>query len=120
MPHGNWWFPVWHRAYLYWFENIIRKLSGDILFTLPYWDWTEYPEIPASMFDGVLTPTDKAYLPYTQDEAVLQILSSPPLLPSGAAWVQCKTIRWSCGDTNPLTICGKLCLVIMETKRPRK
>ncbi len=78
-PHGNWWFPVWHRAYLYWFENIIRKLSGDILFTLPYWDWTEYPEIPASMFDGVLTPTDKAYLPYTQDEAVFTDFIKPSL-----------------------------------------
>lgn len=78
-PHGNWWFPVWHRAYLYWFENIIRKLSGDALFTLPYWDWTECPEIPASMFEGVLTPTDEAYLPYTQDEAVFTKFIKDPL-----------------------------------------
>jgi hypothetical protein len=45
-PHGNWWFLPWHRAYLYYFERILRwaaKQTGhpkaDSL-ALPYWDYT--------------------------------------------------------------------------------
>ncbi|WZP00961.1 tyrosinase family protein [Isosphaeraceae bacterium EP7] len=38
--HGNWWFLPWHRAYLLYFEKIIRAYSGDPGFMLPYWDWT--------------------------------------------------------------------------------
>ncbi len=64
-PHGNWWFYVWHRGYLGYFEETIRSLSGDPTFAIPYWDWTMLPEIPASMFDGLLTPRDMAFEPYT-------------------------------------------------------
>lgn len=38
--HGTQWFWSWHRMYLYWFERIIRKMSGDSSFALPYWDYT--------------------------------------------------------------------------------
>lgn len=55
-PHGNWWFLPWHRAYLGWFEQICRELSGDPQFALPYWDWTAEPSLPEGMFDGVLDP----------------------------------------------------------------
>lgn len=64
-PHGNWWFYVWHRGYVGYFEQTIRMLSGDPQFAMPYWDWTSQPEILAAMFDGVLSPTDPAYAPYT-------------------------------------------------------
>ncbi len=33
-------FWPWHRMYLYWFERIIRKMSGDPNFALPYWNWS--------------------------------------------------------------------------------
>jgi tyrosinase len=66
-PHGNWWFYVWHRGYLGYFEQTIRRLSRDPNFAIPYWDWTQLPQIPDSMFDGVLTPTDSAYEPFTKD-----------------------------------------------------
>jgi tyrosinase len=66
-PHGNWWFYVWHRGYIGYFEETIRNLSGDPTFALPYWDWTTLPQLPDSMFNGVLTPTDKAFEPYTKD-----------------------------------------------------
>lgn len=39
--HGNWWFLPWHRGYLYFFERIIRKMSGDDGFRLPYWPWEQ-------------------------------------------------------------------------------
>jgi len=52
-PHGgensaN--FVIWHRAYLYYFERILRKASGDPLLALPYWNYTDpaqrrFPEI---------------------------------------------------------------------------
>lgn len=50
-PHGNWYFLPWHRAYLYYFETIIRELSGYEEFALPYWNWTCQPQIPAPFFD---------------------------------------------------------------------
>jgi tyrosinase len=69
-PHGNWWFLVWHRGYIGWFERICRELSGDPEFSLPYWDWTEVadpsgpfaPRVPAVMFEDVLTPTHEAFI----------------------------------------------------------
>jgi tyrosinase len=78
-PHGNWWFYVWHRGYLGNFERTIRALSGDDTFTIPYWDWTELPQIPDSMFDGALTPTDKAFQPYTGNLALFTSLMKAPL-----------------------------------------
>jgi len=69
-PHGNWWFLVWHRGYIGWFEQICRELSEDPNFALPYWDWTENVDgstpfvssVPDRMYDGVLTPTDPSYI----------------------------------------------------------
>ena len=37
--HYNAFFWSWHRMYLYWFERIIRKKSGDPTWTLPFWAW---------------------------------------------------------------------------------
>ena len=78
-PHGNWWFYVWHRGYLGYFEQTIRELSGDANFALPFWDWTELPQIPDQMFDGVLTPTDKAFEPYTGNLALFTSFIKPTL-----------------------------------------
>jgi hypothetical protein len=36
-PHKNYFFLSWHRVYLYFYERIVRKASGDPDFTLPYW-----------------------------------------------------------------------------------
>src|SRR5882757_5541660 len=40
-PHKNYFFLSWHRAYLYFFERIVRKASGDADFTLPYWPYDD-------------------------------------------------------------------------------
>lgn len=69
-PHGNWWFYVWHRGYLGFFEETIRNLSHDDEFAIPYWDWTTLPQIPDSMFDGVLNPQSQFFEPYTRNLAV--------------------------------------------------
>ena len=78
-PHGNWWFYVWHRGYLGFFERSIRALSGDETFAIPYWDWTQLPQIPDGMFDGVLTPTDGAYEPFTGNLAKFTAFIKTPL-----------------------------------------
>jgi len=39
--HGTIFFWSWHRMYLYWFERIIRKMSGDSSWALPYWDYSD-------------------------------------------------------------------------------
>lgn len=54
-PHGNWFFLPWHRAYLNYFEQIVRKLSGYSQFVLPYWNWTANPQVPA-VFWGAGNP----------------------------------------------------------------
>lgn len=37
--HGNLNFLPWHRMYLHFFERVMRKQSGDVNFSLPYWDY---------------------------------------------------------------------------------
>lgn len=78
-PHGNWWFYAWHRGFVGYFEQTIRALSKDPEFAMPYWDWTKQPEIPAAMFDGVLTPTDSAYAPYTRNLKVFTDFIQPAM-----------------------------------------
>ena len=78
-PHENWWFYVWHRGYIGHFERTIRRLSGDPQFTLPFWDWTNHPEVPASLFNGVLNPTDKAFAPYTGNLVIFTDFIKPAL-----------------------------------------
>ena len=49
--HFGWLFLPWHRAYLYFYESILRSLSNQPSFALPYWDWTNNPTIPDVFFD---------------------------------------------------------------------
>jgi tyrosinase len=78
-PHGNWWFYVWHRGYVGYFEQTIRELSGDSSFAMPYWDWTTEPRIPEPMFDGVLDPTGHHFEPYTKNLHVFREFIRPSL-----------------------------------------
>jgi tyrosinase len=52
-------FLPWHRMYLYWFERIVRELSADASFALPYWD-TSVPgnRVPPAPF---LDPTSHLF-----------------------------------------------------------
>jgi tyrosinase len=68
-------FPT-HSGY---FEQTIRNLSGDNTFAIPYWDWTTLPQIPDCMFDGVLTPQNTAFEPYTGNLALFTSLLKQPL-----------------------------------------
>jgi hypothetical protein len=37
--HGTYFFFSWHRMYLWYFERIIRKMSGDAQWALPFWNY---------------------------------------------------------------------------------
>lgn len=78
-PHGNWWFYVWHRGFLGYFEETIRNLSGDPDFAIPYWDWTTLPQIPDPMFDGPLNPQNAPFEPFTDNLAVFTSFIQPQL-----------------------------------------
>jgi hypothetical protein len=45
--HDTMFFWAWHRMYLYWWERIVRKYSGDSNWALPYWNWTKETFLPA-------------------------------------------------------------------------
>ncbi len=55
-PHGNWFFLPWHRAYLLYFEQICRQLTGENRFALPYWNWTCQRQIPAPFLGDASNP----------------------------------------------------------------
>lgn len=59
-------FLAWHRLYIWYFEQIVRKLSGDPEFALPYWGYTDTTNLVANrtmnkMFrDSVLSLFEKS------------------------------------------------------------
>jgi tyrosinase len=50
--HGTIYFFAWHRGYLYFFERILRAAAQDPTLTLPYWDWSTSPALPAAYRDS--------------------------------------------------------------------
>ena len=49
--HGTDHFFDWHRAYLFYFEKICQKVTGNAKFGLPYWNWNQNPAIHAAFLD---------------------------------------------------------------------
>ena len=45
-------FLPWHRAYLFFFESLIRELTHEAGFALPYWDWYASTDIPSAFTAG--------------------------------------------------------------------
>ncbi|CBS88068.1 Putative polyphenol oxidase (tyrosinase) [Azospirillum lipoferum 4B] len=54
-PHGSPYFLPWHRWYMYYFEQIIRSVSKQPDFALPYWDYgastSKYLQLPPQFQD---------------------------------------------------------------------
>ena len=57
--HGTPHFFSWHRAYLFYFEEICRQLTGEKHFALPYWNWNQDAQLHAAFLD----PTSPLYHP---------------------------------------------------------
>jgi len=79
-PHGNWYFLPWHRAYLYYFEVIVRELSGYEDFALPYWNWTCQPQIPAHFFGGSSNPMFDATRTKTASDTIPTTITGETLV----------------------------------------
>ncbi len=71
-PHGNWYFLPWHRAYLKYFEDICRSLSGYDDFALPYWDWSCNPNVPSHYWGGSSNPL------YNNTRSINSSSTAPP------------------------------------------
>jgi len=69
--HGTDFFWSWHRMYLYWFERIIRKMSGEPCWALPYWDWA-----PGTQF--------QLPAPFREASSELYTVNRDPNINSGA------------------------------------
>lgn len=95
-PHGNWFFLPWHRAYLFYFEQICKELAADDSFALPYWNWNANREIPTPFWSGGLShprnvgPTSQANAAWVGDPALNAIyaLNNFTLFGSGASTTQ--------------------------------
>jgi tyrosinase len=57
-PHGDWYFLPWHRAFTAMYERIVRSLTKNNDFAMPYWDWTTNPNLP-DVFLPAQTPDGK-------------------------------------------------------------
>jgi len=44
-------FLSWHRAFLFYFEEICRNLTGVKSFALPYWNWNQDPQLHPAFLD---------------------------------------------------------------------
>jgi tyrosinase len=53
--HGTDHFFDWHRAYLFYFEKICQKLTGNAKFGLPYWNWNQNLDIHPAFLDASST-----------------------------------------------------------------
>ncbi|MCM3873496.1 MAG: tyrosinase family protein, partial [Pyrinomonadaceae bacterium] len=53
--HGTDHFFDWHRAYLFYFEKICQKLTGNAKFGLPYWNWNQNPDLNPAFLDPTST-----------------------------------------------------------------
>jgi tyrosinase len=65
-PHGNWYFLPWHRAFVVMYERIIRDVTKNKDFAIPYWDWTANPVMPP-VFLTPKTPDGKTNWLFVDD-----------------------------------------------------
>ncbi len=56
-------FLPWHRMYLLWFERIIRKLTNQPQFTLPYWDYSEAGPTHGIIPEAFRASTSSLFMP---------------------------------------------------------
>jgi tyrosinase len=75
--HRQFFFFSWHRMFVYYFERILRKASGDPNFAQPYWNYTDIPA------EGVIPEPYR--LPADEATNALYNASRAPLYNGGAA-----------------------------------
>jgi tyrosinase len=78
--HGTYFFFSWHRMYLWYFERIIRKMSGDPNWALPYWNYEASTE--RKLPHAFRTPADASNELYTVNRGSGWNAGTASLLPS--------------------------------------
>jgi len=88
--HGTDHFFSWHRAYLYYFERIIRELTGEPDWGLPYWNWNQNPAMHSafttagSTLDHPRNLTDLTGFSQFEDAALDPIMADPNFFTFGS------------------------------------
>jgi hypothetical protein len=91
--HGNWLFLAWHRAYLHYHEEIIREVTGNEDFALPYWNWLDNLGFPAifrrePFTNPSRTPNSGLDRTITGREQVTASLDDPNFLRAIGGWAK--------------------------------
>ncbi|XP_054163829.1 uncharacterized protein LOC128961602 [Oppia nitens] len=75
--HEHYFFLVWHRMYVYFFERILRHATNNPRFTLPYWDYTDprQREIP----EPFRVPNNETLNPLYESKRCKNINEGKPL-----------------------------------------
>jgi len=58
--HGTEHFLSWHRAYLFFFETLIREVTKKDEFALPYWNWYRSAAIPPAYAEQKVGSTENS------------------------------------------------------------
>ena len=66
-PHGDWYFLPWHRAFVVMYERVIRHLTNNADFAMPFWDWTANAHMP-EIFLSRTTPDGKKNWLFVDEE----------------------------------------------------
>ena len=90
--HNSDHFFDWHRAYLFYFEKIIQKLTGKPNWGLPYWNWNQDPAIHPAFLDSASV----LFLPRTRTTT------------AGLGTVSTATLDPIMGDTNFFTFSAQI------------
>jgi len=80
--HDSFFFLVWHRMYLYFFERILRAASGSPNLTLPYWNYSKTTPTARALPLAFRTPTTGNPLFVAQRNSGI---NTGALLPASAA-----------------------------------
>jgi tyrosinase len=82
--HGTYYFWSWHRMYLYYFERIVRAMSGDPGWALPYWNYT--------------SPSERQLPPMFRDPATpLYVANRNPGMNNGSSSLAASDVDYSSG-----------------------
>lgn len=102
--HGNWLFLPWHRAYLFYLEDICRELTGNQNFALPFWNWSDNPDMPQAfedmpggnpLYDSTRANTSVSGDASTRPAAIQSTLADPNFLRFAGGWANPSTGRGS-------------------------
>ncbi len=101
-PQSNWFFLPWHRAYLITFERVCQQMSGDPTFALPYWDWTEQPQLPAAFAEETVGGRPNPLFDSTREMRAGAVVPSPAVAQDSIMRIMTETDFENFGSARPV------------------